>query len=104
MVGSGSLLTGQSGSPLVEREFDNDSFGLLSGFGVPGPFTFLHKKKITFFMTVISKNSIATVTDNTDKTDISLLYHHCLLEFHFLCMTILICGSHSLTSKLIPPV
>lgn len=45
MVGSGSLLTGQSGSPLVESEVDSDSFGLLSGFGVPGPFTFLLQKK-----------------------------------------------------------
>lgn len=45
MVGSGSLLTVQSGSPLVESEADNDSFGLVSGFGVSGPFTFLLQKK-----------------------------------------------------------
>lgn len=100
MVVSGSLLTGQSGSPLVEREFDNDNFGLLSGFGVPGPFTFLQKKKITFFYDSHLKKSMATVTDNTD---LSLLYYHCLV-FFVLCMTILICGSHSVTCMLIPPV
>lgn len=44
MVGSDSLLTGQSGSPLVENDVGNDSFGLLSGFGVAGPFTFLQQK------------------------------------------------------------
>lgn len=40
----GSLLTGQSGSPFVEREDVSDDFGLLSGFGVSGPFTFRLQK------------------------------------------------------------
>lgn len=48
VVGSGSLPTGHSGSPLVESEVDSDSFGLLSGFGVPGPFMFRLQKKQTF--------------------------------------------------------
>lgn len=58
MAGSGSLLTEQSGSPLVEREFDKDNFGLLSGFGVPGPFTFRLEKKKFFFVTVLSKSQL----------------------------------------------
>ena len=47
MVGAGSLVTGQSGSPFVDSEVDNSSFGLLSVFGVPGPFTFRLQRKTT---------------------------------------------------------
>jgi hypothetical protein len=38
---SGSLSSVLSGRPFVAREVDSDSFGLFSGLGVPGPFTFL---------------------------------------------------------------
>lgn len=63
MAGSGSLLTGQSGSPLVESDVGNDSFGLLSGFGVSGPFTFLLQKNKLLFL--------------TGKIALSLLYCGC---------------------------
>lgn len=68
VVGSGSLLTGQSGSPLVESELDNDNFGLLSGFGVPGPFTFrLQEKKMTIcYGNQITKHLLCRTT-KTEK-------------------------------------
>jgi len=36
-----SLLSVLSGRPLVATLLDKESFGLFSGLGVPGPFTFL---------------------------------------------------------------
>ena len=40
-----SLLSVLSGRPLAASELARDSFGLFSGRGVPGPFTFLTKGK-----------------------------------------------------------
>lgn len=42
-----SLLSVLSGRPLAASELARDTFGRFSGRGVPGPFTFLAKKKMT---------------------------------------------------------
>lgn len=41
----GSLFSVLSGSPFVASELARESFGLFSGLGVPGPFTFLKENR-----------------------------------------------------------
>lgn len=80
VVGSGSLLTGQSGSPLVESEVDHDSFGLVSSLGVPGPFTFrLQSEKMTISNGSLTPNHQAKLTG---RINLTLIYPGSLLVMY----------------------